>query len=444
MNPDVNPDVGARNDYPSSPLRKVCRHNTMTDLDSRDWNSRASTGNPPTVPSTISTTLEELVATLESSGLPGPVLLSGVPEKIGSGSQFYVFKQKVVFMERNMFNDSDVAIKRPILPENKNTSFDLADQRVQRNLRHIQNEIRALTHVRLQNHPNIVKLLSWAIEDDWVLSFVLILELAPKDLEKFLKCFQPKDHLAIRFCQDVANGMDAIHEAGFIHGDLKPANVLVFPHGMRPVAKLSDFGFAGNNEATFGTKMWQAPEKTSSVEADRFSYGLLVWSVMLLNGDPPPNITSQSARKLALADLDKKREKMDESLFGTLREALCSLLEDDVLKRPPRLSDFFLETAEPLHTDQYVQTMNLPMETTDKIVARAMQSDMIPLRCIILSNIDIHGRFLLLKATYSEASTFALQQAVRLSKPPNPLNCWLWLSILHSSHLLAVKNHSPS
>ena len=46
--------------------------------------------------------------------------------------------------------------------------------------------------------------------------------------------------------QDVACGLDAIHDVGLFHGDLEPANVLLFVENQHWVAKLADFGGAAN------------------------------------------------------------------------------------------------------------------------------------------------------------------------------------------------------
>ena len=46
-------------------------------------------------------------------------------------------------------------------------------------------------------------------------------------------------HAAMRFANEICAGVAAAHAAGVIHGDLKPANVMVAHH-----AKVMDFGIA--------------------------------------------------------------------------------------------------------------------------------------------------------------------------------------------------------
>src|SRR5687768_6985154 len=56
-------------------------------------------------------------------------------------------------------------------------------------------------------------------------------------------------------CREVADGLDALHEAGIVHRDLKPHNILLDDAGS---AHLSDFGLAKHLEASVLTKPGQA------------------------------------------------------------------------------------------------------------------------------------------------------------------------------------------
>jgi serine/threonine protein kinase len=191
------------------------------------------------------TTLAEFVNTLQHAGLSGPVTLIGRQRRLGKGGQFAVYEQEVTFLDRHGPNHSLVAIKQPLLPSDDSSLLEFTDPRVQRNLKNVSNEIKALTHPKLRQHPNVVKLLSWAFNNDYNRSLVLVLELAREDLERALASQSPPDlRQRVLFCADIENGLETLHDAGFVHGDLKPANVLVFRGPLRFVAKLADFGHA--------------------------------------------------------------------------------------------------------------------------------------------------------------------------------------------------------
>ncbi|MCH8513622.1 MAG: serine/threonine protein kinase [Kiritimatiellae bacterium] len=88
----------------------------------------------------------------------------------------------------------------------------------------------------------------------------------------------------------VTQGLILAEEVGLIHGDIKPANILLNEQG---VAKLSDFGiarFGGDQEdRILGTPLYIAPEKSRGrkfdARSDQFSLGAAFWH--LLTGQPP-------------------------------------------------------------------------------------------------------------------------------------------------------------
>lgn len=88
---------------------------------------------------------------------------------------------------------------------------------------------------------------------------------------------------------EVAQGLDAIHAHGLIHGDFKPANVMQLPDGR---VKIFDFGLAWRpdgpqHRSRGGTPAYMAPEQRSGgpvdARADQYSYCVALWNFCTLH-----------------------------------------------------------------------------------------------------------------------------------------------------------------
>ena len=74
------------------------------------------------------------------------------------------------------------------------------------------------------SHPNLLRLYGWVFAEPDVLHVVM--EKAERGL---LHALQDELPLIVRInvALDVAEGLKAIHDIGYIHEDLKPGNILV-------------------------------------------------------------------------------------------------------------------------------------------------------------------------------------------------------------------------
>ena len=99
---------------------------------------------------------------------------------------------------------------------------------------------------------------------------------------------------------DIVRALEALHQCGITHGDIKPSNILMFQDEGRFVAKVSDFGGAIlNSEGQAGSLMfpgisppWDSPESGNYIPAelvkksDIYSFGLLYWWCRVNVPDP--------------------------------------------------------------------------------------------------------------------------------------------------------------
>ena len=181
------------------------------------------------------------------------------------------------------------------------------------------------------NHPNIVQIFDWGIEDEPYFVMEYIEGNTLTSIISSNRTVGLNDILYIG--SQVASGLKEAHKHGLVHRDIKPGNIMITPSGK---VKVTDFGIVSlqNEEsditktgAVLGTASYISPEqaqgKAVSFESDLYSLGTVLYE--LITGKPP--FSGDSPIATATKHLTDKPEKL-----STYRKDIPKGLENAVLK----------------------------------------------------------------------------------------------------------------
>lgn len=152
--------------------------------------------------------------------------------------------------------------------------------------------------VRIQ-HPHVVAPSGWAAEDNLV---IFTMDLVKGGSVQTLLGDHgplPEEYVAVLLDQSL-QALEAVHNAGVVHRDVKPANLMLEPTGTaRPHIRLGDFGVAALIDevrltrfpGAIGTDGYMAPEQAhgAAPEPQQDLYALGVVGIQMLTGLSPRN-----------------------------------------------------------------------------------------------------------------------------------------------------------
>jgi serine/threonine protein kinase len=220
-------------------------------------------------------------------------------------------------------------------------------------------------------HPNIIPIYE-ADEADGEL-FIAMRYVGGSDLEELIRRAGPLDvSRASSIVSQTASALDAAHEQGLVHRDVKPANLLLAPHGTEhgeDHVYVSDFGITkrldtlGSTASTgrmLGSLDYVAPEQIEGAPVDRradvYSLGCVLYQCLTatvpfpresemavmwahVHDDPPrvsgirPDLPTGVDAVIARAMAKKPTERFEST--GRLASATRSALSEATLKTVP-------------------------------------------------------------------------------------------------------------
>lgn len=201
------------------------------------------------------------------------------------------------------------------------------------------------------SHPCIVTLHDMGIDDGTHTPYLVMEFLEGQPLDKLLGKGNIPFPKACAWVGEMSSALTAAHKKGVIHGDVKPANVLILDDGR---VKLTDFGMArlANHDkkdtALLGTPAYWCPEqiigRPQDARSDIFSLGVVLYE--LVTGQRPFDAdTLQGVCTRVLSSKPLSASHANPSIPKNLDAIISRCLEKDPNVR--------YQTVDALATDLY-------------------------------------------------------------------------------------------
>ena len=189
------------------------------------------------------------------------------------------------------------------------------------------------------SHPAVVILHDMGIEESTSTPYLVMELVEGQSLEKILSKGSVPYPTACDWVAHVAVALSAAHRRNVIHGDVKPANVLITTDNR---VKLTDFGMArlashqGNDSPLLGTPAYWCPEqihgRPQDARSDLFSLGAMLHE-MLTGISPFAGDSLQSVCNHVLSSTPLPPSRHNPSIPGTLDDIVAACLVKDPQNR---------------------------------------------------------------------------------------------------------------
>src|ERR1700693_1056486 len=191
------------------------------------------------------------------------------------------------------------------------------------------------------SHTSIITLHDMGIEESTSTPYLVMEFLTGQSLDRILEKGAVPTMRACAWIGDVAGALAAAHRKGVIHGDVKPANILITEDGR---VKLMDFGMARvaareqSSRPLSGTPAYWCPEqimgKPQDGRSDLFSLGIVLYEVVTRKR-PFDADSLQGVCNRILSHEPLPVSNLNPSLSTTLSEVVARCLSKDPNTRYP-------------------------------------------------------------------------------------------------------------
>jgi serine/threonine protein kinase len=226
------------------------------------------------------------------------------------------------------------------------------------------------------NHPNIVGVFDSG--DDEGVPFIVMERLSGRTLADRIAEGPFNEWEARRIGLEVLSALEASHEEGILHRDLKPGNVMLTEKG---VAKVVDFGIAKAVEGldltdsglTLGTPGYLAPERIAGDPAtpatDVYSVGVILYE--MLTGKKPYEADTPVGLLRALQEGEPEPlERARPDLHPTFAAIIERALAKEPRRRYPTAASMRQALEEWLPWSEAAETTSLRSPTSGLLVGK--------------------------------------------------------------------------
>lgn len=196
------------------------------------------------------------------------------------------------------------------------------------------------------SHRNIAKVFDYGDQEGTAYLVMELVEGEPLSTILERERTLPESRL-VHIMLETAAGLQAAHDAGVIHRDIKPGNLIVTPDD---TIKITDFGVSRSMDQTtltqtgmvMGTAQYLAPElalgKPATPASDIYALGIIAFEALV--GKRP--FTAASAVDIAIAHVNEPLPALPSRVSPDLARLVEDVLEKNPRKRP-RTADALAE-----------------------------------------------------------------------------------------------------